>query len=55
MFLLRFTFIIECAAITILNKILSTILLFYDFVGIYKLWLFCWNLLTLTIIYINGK
>ena len=34
-FLLCFTFIMECAEITILNMILSTILLFYDFAGIY--------------------
>ena len=29
----------QCAVITILNMILSTILLLYDFVGIYLLWL----------------
>ena len=39
MFLLCFTFIIECAVITILNMILYTVLLLYDFVGIYLLWL----------------
>ena len=33
-FLLRFTFIMECAVIAILNTILSTILLLYDSVGI---------------------
>ena len=32
-------FIMECAVITILNMILSTILLLYDFVGICWLWL----------------
>ena len=36
---LCFTFIIECAVITILNMILYTVLLLYDFVGIYLLWL----------------
>ena len=30
-----FTFIMECAVITILNMIRSAILLLYDFVGIY--------------------
>ena len=35
MFLLYFTFVMECAVITILKMILSTILLLYDFVGIY--------------------
>ena len=35
MFLLCFTFITECAVITILNMMLSTILLLYDFAGIY--------------------
>ena len=34
-----FTFMIECAVITILNMILPTIVLFYDFVEIYLLWL----------------
>ena len=33
MFLLCFTFIMECAVIAILNMILSTILLFFDFAG----------------------
>ena len=33
--ILRFFFIMECAVITILNMILSAILLLYDFVGIY--------------------
>ena len=30
-----FFFVMECAVITILNMILSAILLLYDFVGIY--------------------
>ena len=36
MFLLCFSFIMECAVITILNMILSTIPLFYDFIRIYS-------------------